>query len=95
MQIDDKLLTHLEKLAMLKIDEDQREGVQAQLSDVLGFVEKLGDLDTSGVEALYALHENPAPLREDEAQRSDVIDSVLQSAPKTRDGCFVVPKIVG
>ncbi len=95
MQIDEKLLTHLEKLAMLKIDEEQREPIKEQLSDILGFVEKLGDLDTEGVEALFALQENPAPLREDQPQKSDVIDAVLKEAPQTRDGCFVVPKIVG
>lgn len=95
MQIDDKLLTHLEKLAMLKVDEAQRSEIQSHLSDILGFVDKLGDLDTTGVEATFALHENPAPLRADEPTNSDVIEAVLKNAPQAQDGCFVVPKIVG
>lgn len=96
MKIDDKLLNHLEKLAMLKIAPEKRTEVEAHLSDILGFVEKLGELDTAGVEAVATVVDTPALLRADEPlSQNEVTQSILEHAPNAQEGCFVVPRVVG
>ena len=91
MQIDDKLLTKLQKLGMIEIDEDKQEEVKTQLSEILGFVDNIATLDTQNVEFSSDLK---TPMREDEVCRSSVRDEVLSHAPNAQDGFFVVPKII-
>lgn len=96
MKIDDKLLNHLEKLAMLKIAPEKRAEMESHLSDILGFVEKLGELDTAGVEAVATVVDSAAFLRADEPRsQNEVTQSVLEHAPKAENNCFVVPRVVG
>lgn len=96
MQIDDKLLNHLEKLAMLKIAPEKRAEMEGHLSDILGFVEKLGELDTAGVEAVATVVDAPAYLRPDEPlSQNEVTQSVFEHAPKAENNCFAVPRVVG
>lgn len=94
MQIDEKLLTKLEKLSALQISEEKREVVIAQLSEIVNFVEKLNELDLDQLEATVNTVKGGTFLREDEICSSQVIDSVLECAPKQTDHFFMVPKII-
>jgi len=95
MKIDDALLTRLEKLSYLKIDENKREEVVAQLSEIVSFVDNLSNLDTNGVDENFAMNNKATYLREDiPSCDTKINDSILSHAPKSTDHFFVVPKII-
>ncbi|WP_455755809.1 Asp-tRNA(Asn)/Glu-tRNA(Gln) amidotransferase subunit GatC [Sulfurimonas sp.] len=95
MQVDDALLTKLEKLSYLKISDDKREEIINQLSEIVSFVDNLSELDTEGVDDSFAMNDSSTHLREDTPScDTDVNDDILKNAPKSGDHFFVVPKII-
>jgi aspartyl-tRNA(Asn)/glutamyl-tRNA(Gln) amidotransferase subunit C len=95
MQIDEKLLQRLEKLSYVQISEDKREEVIAQLSEIVGFVDNLSELDTSNVDAVFAMNDNATPMREDiPSCDAQINDEILSHAPHSADHFFIVPKII-
>ncbi|TWO77728.1 Asp-tRNA(Asn)/Glu-tRNA(Gln) amidotransferase subunit GatC [Campylobacter jejuni] len=93
MQIDEKLLSKLEKLSALQITKNRNETI-AQLSEIVNFVEKLNELDLDSQEITVSTIKGGAPLRIDEIRNSNVIDEVLDCASKKQEHFFVVPKII-
>ncbi|EAK8296911.1 Asp-tRNA(Asn)/Glu-tRNA(Gln) amidotransferase subunit GatC [Campylobacter jejuni] len=93
MQIDEKLLSKLEKLSALQITKNRNETI-AQLSEIVNFVEKLNELDLDSQEITVSTIKGGAPLRIDEIRNSNVIDEVLDCAPKKQEHFFVVSKII-
>ena len=95
MQINENLLEKLEKLSNLTISQDKRESIEKELSDIVGFVDNLNELDTSNTEATFSTVEEGAILREDEPLNSTNINQdILQHAPESNDDFFIVPKII-
>ena len=95
MQVDDALLTRLEKLSFLKVSDDKREEIISQLSEIVSFVDNLSQLDTAGVDDSFAMSDMATPLREDVAScDAEVSDSILSHAPHGADNFFIVPKII-
>ena len=95
MQIDNNLLEKLEKLSNLKIADEKRAEVEQQLSDIVGFVENLSELNTDGVEATFSTVEGGATLREDLPSTDRAIgDDILSHAPNSSEHFFIVPKII-
>lgn len=95
MQVDDALLTRLEKLSFLKIGDDKREEIIAQLSEIVSFVDNLSALDTEGVDEKFAMNANATPLREDTPHcNAEINDAILSHAPQSADHFFIVPKII-
>lgn len=91
MQIDDKLLSKLERLGMIEIEEDKKEEIKSQLSEILGFVDNIASLD---IQTLSSKTELKTPMREDIPQDSQIQQDVLSHAPRAEDGYFIVPKII-
>ena len=95
MQVDDALLTKLEKLSFLKVSDDKRDEIKSQLSEIMSFVDNLGELSTDGIDDNFAMSEMATPLREDLAQCDTTLnDDILKNAPKSADHFFIVPKII-
>ena len=95
MQVDDALLTKLEKLSYLKVNDEKREEIIKQLSEIVSFVDNLAELDTEGVDAVFAMTDKPTPLREDiPACDASINGEILKHAPNAADHFFVVPKII-
>ncbi len=95
MQVDDALLTRLEKLSFLKVDEDKREEIVEQLSQIVSFVDNLTQLDTQGVDDNFAMNDKATFLREDvPTSNTSVSDDILKHAPQSQDHFFIVPKII-
>jgi len=95
MQVDDALLTKLEKLSYLKVNDEKREEIIKQLSEIVSFVDNLAELDTEGVDAVFSMTDKPTPLREDTpACDASINDEILKHAPNAADHFFVVPKII-
>jgi len=95
MQVDDALLTKLEKLSFLKISDDKRDEIKSQLSEIMSFVDNLSELNTDGVDDNFAMSDMATPLREDVASCNSAInDDIIKNAPKSADHFFIVPKII-
>ena len=94
MSVDREDVLHIARLARLHLEDDEVETYRAQLSDILGYVEKLGELDTADVEPTTHAVPLRMNLREDEVEERLDRDAVLQNAPDTADGHFRVPKVV-
>jgi len=95
MQVDDALLSKLEKLSYLKISDDKRDEIVSQLSEIVSFVDNLSELDTSGVDDNFAMSDMATPLREDTPlSHTSVSEDILKHAPQSSDNFFVVPKII-
>lgn len=95
MKIDNELLQKLEKLSSLKISEEKREGVINQLSEIVSFVENLNELSLEDEEATFTTVAGGTPFREDIPHGdSSIIKTILNHAPQSENGFFVVPKII-
>jgi len=95
MQVDDALLTKLEKLSFLKVSDDKRDEIKEQLSEIMSFVDNLSELDTEGVDDNFAMNDNATRLREDIVNCDTAInDDILKNAPQSVDHFFIVPKII-
>jgi len=81
-------------LARLRLDQATLDRFAAQMGDVLGYMELLGQVDTTGVEPLYGPAEEAPALREDAAGRTATRAEVLANAPDTDGVFFIVPRIV-
>ncbi len=91
VEIDVKYVAHLARLSLTP-EEERKLG--AQLGNILGYVEKLKEVDVTGVEPTA----HPFPLvnvtRPDEVRPSMSREEALRNAPAQANGLFVVPKIV-
>ncbi|MBA3026982.1 MAG: Asp-tRNA(Asn)/Glu-tRNA(Gln) amidotransferase subunit GatC [Sulfurimonas sp.] len=95
MQVDNALLTRLEKLSYLKISEDKREEIIEQLSEIMSFVDNLSELNTDNVDDKFAMNDNATYLREDVPLCDARINNdILRHAPNAAEHFFIVPKII-
>ncbi|MGB0586893.1 MAG: Asp-tRNA(Asn)/Glu-tRNA(Gln) amidotransferase subunit GatC [Limisphaerales bacterium] len=87
-------LSRVVKLARIELTPEEERRLAPQLSEVLKYIEKLNELDVSGVEP--TAHATPLSnvMREDEPRDSLSHEDALRNAPKASNGLFVVPKIV-
>jgi aspartyl-tRNA(Asn)/glutamyl-tRNA(Gln) amidotransferase subunit C len=94
MQVDDALINKLSRLAMLDFDEHEREEIKADLEKMIGFVDKLRELDTSGVEPLLHITSEVNVLREDIPGNMLRKEDALKNAPLHNEDFFLVPKVI-
>lgn len=95
MQIDNTVLAKLEKLSHLHVDEENKEEIIGQLSEIVSFVENLAELDTDHLDASFSTLEGGTPMREDiPSSDPSLSQSILKNAPQSDDGFFVVPAII-
>jgi len=95
MQIDDTVLTKLEKLSHLRIDDSKKEEVKEQLSGILNYIDNLNELDTNALSATFSTLDGGTPLREDVPRATnDIAKDILSKAPQSADDYFIVPAII-
>jgi aspartyl-tRNA(Asn)/glutamyl-tRNA(Gln) amidotransferase subunit C len=93
-KIDQDQVKNVAKLARLELTQEQTDEFSKQLSEILEYVEKMNELDTSDIEPLaHCLAVNNC-LRPDVAKPSLGTDTVLKNAPQTDEDFFKVPKIL-
>jgi aspartyl-tRNA(Asn)/glutamyl-tRNA(Gln) amidotransferase subunit C len=90
-EIDIKYVAHL---ARLHLTPDEENKLGAQLGHILGYIEKLNELDVSNVEPTAHAVPMVNVTRPDEIRPSLPHDAALRNAPGRANGLFVVPKIV-
>lgn len=93
MSIDAKTVTHIAKLARIRLSEDEVASYTRELSAILDWVEQLSEVQDDGTEAVASVVEHPLPMRADVATETSA-DEVLRNAPSQEYGCYVVPKVI-
>ena len=93
-KIDETQVRHVAKLARLDLTDDEVARFSTQLSDILGYVEKLNELNTDSVEPLAHCLPIHNVLREDTVTESLDTALALKNAPQQVDSFFKVPKIL-
>ena len=92
--LDESQVRNVAKLARLKLDDDQIKTYTRQLSSILGYIEKLSELNTDNVEPMAHVAPLRNVLREDVARPGMGVKRVLQNAPDADENFFLVPKVL-
>jgi aspartyl-tRNA(Asn)/glutamyl-tRNA(Gln) amidotransferase subunit C len=91
-------VSRIAHLARLELRADEADAMLTQLNGFFDIVEKMGAVDTSGVEPLYtplsAVHDVHLRLRDDVVTETDQRAANQKSAPAVEDGLFLVPKVI-
>ena len=85
---------YVARLARLELTAAEEEKFGAQLSQILGYIEKLNQLDVSAIEPTAHAVPLVNVFRPDEVRPSLPNQEALRNAPASADGLFLVPKIV-
>ncbi|MGD2095149.1 MAG: Asp-tRNA(Asn)/Glu-tRNA(Gln) amidotransferase subunit GatC [Phycisphaerales bacterium] len=93
-KIDKEQVEKVAKLSRLELSKDEVEEFTGQLSAILGYVEKMNELDTTNVEPLAHCLPISNVFREDKVKDSLGTEKVLSNAPQRDEGFFKVPKIL-
>jgi aspartyl-tRNA(Asn)/glutamyl-tRNA(Gln) amidotransferase subunit C len=94
MALDKTEIAHVAALARIRIADAELEPLAAELSAILGWVERLGEVDTDGVPPMTGVAAMRLKMRDDVVTDGDCRDAILGNAPQTAKGFFAVPKVV-
>ncbi len=94
MKIDINTVDKIAKLARLEIAPEDKENVIKDLSKILSFMEKLNELDTTGVEPLVYMSDGTNITRNDVVKEVITHEEALQNAPDHDADYFKIPKVI-
>lgn len=97
MKITRDVLDKIAHLARLEINEQDVDKTMQDMTDIINWVEKLNEVDTTGVEPLTSMSHEVNVMREDSAPVGESHldhDQALRNAPETRGEFFSVPKVL-
>lgn len=94
MKITRQQVEHVAKLARLAMGNEEKELFTRQLGEILAYIEKLKELDTSKVEPTSHVLPLKNVFREDEVRPSLPREEILKNAPDRTEEFFRVPKII-
>ncbi|MGL4425144.1 MAG: Asp-tRNA(Asn)/Glu-tRNA(Gln) amidotransferase subunit GatC [Cetobacterium sp.] len=83
------------KLARLEFKEEEIVRFQADLNNILNYIDVLGEVNTDDIEPLVQVHETGVKLREDVIKESLTSEEAMKNAPASEDGALIVPKVIG
>ncbi|MDQ3277674.1 MAG: Asp-tRNA(Asn)/Glu-tRNA(Gln) amidotransferase subunit GatC [Bacteroidota bacterium] len=94
MQVDDALIDKLSRLAALDFDAAERVEIKADLEKMIGFIDKLKELDTTGIAPLLHMAGEVNVLRDDVPGGMLTQEEALKNAPLHNNRFFLVPKVI-
>ncbi len=94
MSMTDQEVQKLAELARLNLPAEERDALTGDLNEILELAEKVDEVDTEGVEPTYHALPIQNVYRSDEHRSSPDPEKVLDHAPDTSDGYFVVPRVI-
>lgn len=94
MKIDNHTVEKIAELSKLEFDQDSKEEIRNDLNRIIGFIEKLDEIDTSGTEPLIFMNSEKNVLRADEPVKTITQDEALKNAPDKDSDYFKVPKVL-
>lgn len=94
MKVDHELVQKLAALAKLNFDVEQEKEIINDLSRVIGFVDKLKEINVDGVEPLIYMNDETNIFRKDEVKMEITKKDALKNAPLADSDYFKVPKVI-
>jgi aspartyl-tRNA(Asn)/glutamyl-tRNA(Gln) amidotransferase subunit C len=94
MSIDKETARRAAHLARIAVAEEDLDHLAAELSNILGFMEQLAEVDVDGVEPMTSVTPMRLKRRADVVTDGNMQDKILSNAPDAREGFFAVPKVV-
>ncbi|RKD16092.1 asparaginyl/glutamyl-tRNA amidotransferase subunit C [Pelobium manganitolerans] len=94
MKVDKETVDKIAHLARLELTEAEEERSIEELSEILSFMEKLNELDTSGVKPLIYMNEAVNVLRPDVIVQELTREEALKNAPLKNEEYFKVSKVI-
>ena len=93
-KISKKDVEYVARLARLKLSETEKEAHAKQLNKILGYMDKLNQLDTTHIKSTSHVVEMQNVFREDSVTPSISVDNAFQNAPDKKDNFFRVPRVI-
>lgn len=94
MKVNDELVDKLANLATLEFNDLEKTAIKKDLEEMIGFIDKLNELDTTGVEPLLHMSDNINILREDLVRGMISREDAFKNAPLHNEEFFLVPKVI-
>ncbi len=85
---------YVANLARIKITSQQESSLEEQLSKIIGYIDKLKELNVEGVEPSRGAHITRDVFREDKVISSDCQEEILKNSPSREGDYFKVPKVI-
>jgi aspartyl-tRNA(Asn)/glutamyl-tRNA(Gln) amidotransferase subunit C len=94
VEVNDELVDKIAALAKLEFKGEEKEAIKGDMQRILNFIDKLGEVDTEGVEPLVYMTDESLKLRADEVDQNISQDEALRNAPDKDSDYFKVPKVL-
>ncbi len=94
MSVDTNTVRHIARLARIAVSDAEVEALAPELSNILGWIEQLQEVDVAGVAPMTAVIPNTLRLRDDVVTDGGIRDDVLANAPVAEHGFYAVPKVI-
>jgi aspartyl-tRNA(Asn)/glutamyl-tRNA(Gln) amidotransferase subunit C len=94
MSVDAATVRRIAHLARIAVAEEEVEHLRGELNAMLAFVEQLSEVNVEGIEPMTSVTPMAMKKRADVVTDGNNADAVLQNAPATQDGYFLVPKVI-
>jgi aspartyl-tRNA(Asn)/glutamyl-tRNA(Gln) amidotransferase subunit C len=94
MSVDSATVRHIARLARISVSDEEVARLAPELSNILGWIEQLQEVDVEGIQPMTAVIPNTLRLREDKVTDGGIRDAVLKNAPVAEHGFFAVPKVI-
>jgi aspartyl-tRNA(Asn)/glutamyl-tRNA(Gln) amidotransferase subunit C len=94
MKIDTETVDKIAHLARLEFENESKAQIINDMNNMLSFIEKLNELDTTSVEPLIYMSKEVNVLREDDVRHDISQQEALKNAPKKDSDYFKVPKVI-
>ncbi len=91
-KISDETIEYVGILAKLELSGEEKEAAKADMGRMLDYIDKLGELDTDGVEPMSHVFAVQNVFREDVVTNGDMRADILKNAPGEKDGMFMAPR---
>ena len=94
MKLTTEQVQHVANLARLELEPQAVEKMASQLATILAYVQKLSEVDTTGIEPTSHAIALTNAFREDQIHDHLKLENAVANAPEKEDGSFVVPKVI-
>jgi aspartyl/glutamyl-tRNA(Asn/Gln) amidotransferase C subunit len=92
MQITDETIEYVGILAKLELSDEEKERAKKDMNEMLDYVGKLSELDTTNVEAMSHTFPVSNVMREDVVTNGDDKENMLKNAPESNGDAYIVPE---
>jgi aspartyl-tRNA(Asn)/glutamyl-tRNA(Gln) amidotransferase subunit C len=95
LSIDKRTILHIARLANLEFAEEEIQVLSVQLNEILGYVERLKELEIGAIQPTSQVTVEAHAFRDDQVRPSLSVSDALANAPEALEGHFAVPKVIG